>query len=72
MALCKDITHLRETQSTVFDTAVRPGTHIIYEGIYRCMGCDMELAAIGGKPLKKPDRLSPCMHRQWRLLVAIS
>lgn len=74
MAFCKEIANLRSTQSTAFDIVLRPGTQVVYEGIYRCQECGMEMAAIGGKPLRPPPELpnSKCDHKHWKLLVALS
>jgi hypothetical protein len=75
MALCKEIEKVRSSKSTAFDHVVRPGTQITYEGIYQCLCCGVEMAAIGGKPLRAPRPVASsqsCAHPRWQLLVALS
>lgn len=73
MALCKDLGKVNPSNSTVFDKLIRDGTLVMYEGIYRCVGCGIEIAAVGGKPMPKarerphkPD----CTEQRWKLLVS--
>jgi hypothetical protein len=75
MALCKDTGKVRSSKSTAFEYVVRPGTEIAYEGIYRCQCCGVEMVAVGGKPLRLPQRIpssKSCAHQGWQLLVALS
>jgi hypothetical protein len=73
MALCKDLTKVSASNSTAFDKPVRQGTLVLYEGIYRCMGCGIEIAAVGGKPMPR-ERERPhkpgCTEQNWKLLVS--
>lgn len=73
MALCKDLSSLRVSTSAVFDHVIRVGTDVTYEGIYRCIGCNMEMAAIGGKPFPNPRQrphTAGCPDQRWQLLVS--
>ncbi len=73
MALCKELSKVRASGSTVFDKLLRVGTEALYEGIYRCVGCNMEIAVAGGKALPTPrQRPHPawCTEQRWQLLVS--
>lgn len=75
MALCKDMEKLRASKSPAFDKVIRPGTDTPYEGIYRCLGCGMEIAALGGRPFpttKQRPHSPGCPDGQWQLLVGLS
>jgi hypothetical protein len=73
MALCKDLSKVGRSDSSAFDVIVRTGTEIRYEGIYRCIGCSVEVAALGGRLFPSPQRhpgMGPCREQRWQLLVA--
>lgn len=72
MPLCKDLSLVAPSNSPVFDKVIRQGTMVLYEGIYQCVGCGMEIAALGGKPMPKlKDRQHKpgCKDERWKLLV---
>lgn len=72
MPLCKDLSQVVPSNSVVFDKVIRQGTMVLYEGIYRCVGCGMEIAALGGKPmpkLKERQHKPDCTEERWKLLV---
>jgi len=75
MALCKQREMLRVSRSDVFDKIIRPGTVVVYEGIYRCTNCLVEMAVIAGKPFPSPKtraHLAGCTDDGWHLLVGLS
>lgn len=75
MAMCKDIERVRVSRSMAFDKILRTGTDVVYEGIYRCVGCSTEMVAIGGKPLPGPKQhphAADCAEQRWQLLVGLS
>jgi hypothetical protein len=72
MPLCKDIDSVASSNSPVFDKLIRQGTMVLYEGIYRCAGCGLEIAALGGKPmpkLVKRQHKPDCAGERWKLVV---
>lgn len=71
MAICKDTSLLRGIRTAVSDVVVRPGAPVLEEGIYGCVDCSTEVAAVVGQPLRKPEAPSDCTHREWRLVVAL-
>ncbi|MFM9428047.1 hypothetical protein RCH10_004509 [Variovorax sp. GrIS 2.14] len=73
MALCKEPSRIGISKALVFDTPIRVGTEVRYEVIYRCMGCAVEVAALGGRPFPSPRQHPPtggCREQRWQLLVA--
>lgn len=72
MPLCKNIGTVAPSNSAVFDKLIRQGTMVLYEGIYQCAGCGIEIAALGGKPmpkLKERQHRPDCTGERWKLLV---
>lgn len=72
MPLCKEIDSVAPSNSSVFDKLIRQGTMVLYEGIYQCAGCGLEIAALGGKPmprLKDRQHKADCTGERWKLLV---
>jgi hypothetical protein len=75
MALCKQRDQLRASSSDAFDKVIRPGTDVVYEGIYRCLNCMVEMAVIAGKPFpgtKHRAHAAGCIEDRWQLLVGLS
>jgi hypothetical protein len=75
MALCKEIEKITMSRSYAFDRVLRPGTEVVHEGIYRCVGCSAEMVALGGKPLPTPKQhphAGDCPQQRWQLLVGLS
>jgi hypothetical protein len=74
MALYKEADAIRKSESEIFDRVLRDGTVVAYEGIYRCLTCNVEIAAIGGKPFPSAHRhphTAGCKVHRWQLLVAV-
>ena len=72
MALFKDVEVLKFRNLKVFDTVSRPGTTAPYSGIYRCEGCDREIAANEGHPLPPEDHHQHTLSQgsiRWRVVV---
>lgn len=72
MALYKYKHYLQEGESVAFDALHTPGTVVSNSGIYRCEGCNDEIAA------NKDNPLPPQNHHQhslaqgkilWRLIA---
>jgi hypothetical protein len=75
MALCKDVNKLRESRSEAFEKVIRPGADVTYEGIYKCVGCGIEMAVVAGKPFpgsKQRPHARGCTQERWQLLVGLS
>ena len=72
MASYKYAQNLVKSESAEFDAIHGPGDKVPHSGIYRCMGCQREVASNEGQPLP------PQNHHQhgqgqgsirWRLIV---
>ena len=73
MALYKYAHYLGLNDNVAFDTELAPGTRVPNSGIYRCMGCNREIAANeGGDPLPPQNhhQHAPAQGRiRWKLTV---
>lgn len=62
MAWYQDATRLKQITNSVFDSEHTPGQMVPHSGIYRCKGCNKEIAANLGDPFP------PQNHHQHNLL----
>lgn len=51
MALYKYSQYLQSSTHEAFDAIYKPGAETPYSGIYRCVGCNSEVASNEGNPL---------------------
>lgn len=71
MARYKYGDYLKHSEHSIYDDIHKPGETVPYSGIYRCTGCDDEVAS------NKGDPFPPQNHHQhtnntpirWKLLV---
>lgn len=72
MASYKYAQYLAQSQDASFDQLHKPGQHVPFSRIYRCMGCGREIAA------NHPDPFPPQNHHQhpnaqtpiqWKMVV---
>ena len=71
MALYKDDTHVKPSDSDAFDREHSPGETTPHSGIYRCVVCGREDVSETGKPLPSQNHKqhSPGKPIRWKLLV---
>ena len=69
MALIKDGTYLTKSTSTEFDDPMNPGYEPLFDGIYRCKFCNLEIACKANDPLPDHEH-EPEWHTEWYLIVA--
>ncbi len=71
MALYKNPAYLVQSDDRAFDVEYKPGDSTPYSGIYRCTGCEWEVASNERQPMPTQSHhvhpgLSPI---RWKLVV---
>jgi len=72
MALYKYPEYLQQSQHAAFDAIYAPGAIAPYSGIYRCMGCNREVASNQGQPLPPQNHHQHIQTQgaiRWKLIV---
>jgi hypothetical protein len=72
MAIYKYSQYLRQAQDEIFDQENGPGTAAPRSGIYRCSGCNREVASNEGQPLPPQNHHQHSSQQgsvRWRLAV---
>jgi hypothetical protein len=69
MALIKDGTYLTKSTSTEFDDIFNPGQEPLFDGIYKCRFCGLEIACKANEPLPDHEH-EPKWSTEWYLIVA--
>jgi len=72
MALYKYDTYLEKNDAAVFDEIRKPGEDAPLSGIYRCMGCQKEVASNEHQPLppQNDHQHTPAQGSiRWKLIV---
>ena len=72
MATYKHGQYLEQLDNAAFDAEHKPGAETPFSGIYRCLGCGLEVVSEKGKPLPPQNhhqhtRLQGTIR--WRLVV---
>lgn len=72
MAIYKYGNYLKHSTDSAFDGERGPGVTTPHSGIYRCLGCDKEIAANQGNPLPPQNHHQHSYSQgsiRWQLLV---
>jgi hypothetical protein len=72
MAIYKYPQYLAQNDDAAFDTVHKPGTAAPFSGIYRCMGCNKEVASNESEPLPPQNHHQHTESQgliRWRLAV---
>jgi hypothetical protein len=72
MALYKYQQYLEKSESESFDKIYSPGSAVPLSGIYRCQGCDREIASNEGDPFPPQNHHQHSTSQgdiRWRLAV---
>ncbi|UVO30689.1 hypothetical protein [Bradyrhizobium arachidis] len=72
MAIYKDASYLQQSSSEAFDQDYGPGAAAPHAGIYRCMGCHLEIGIAAGHvlPPQGHHAHTPAQGSiRWRLIV---
>ncbi len=71
MALAKDKSVVKESDSAEFDKTYPPSATTPHSGIYRCENCGDEIAANKGNPLPPQNHHQhpPYTPIQWRMII---
>ena len=72
MAIYKYTAYVTQSNDAAFDGEYGPGSPAPFSGIYRCMGCNREVASNGPEPLPPQNHHQHTLEQgsiQWRLVV---
>ena len=72
MALYKNATYIKESDSSAFDAIHNPGSNTPNHGIYRCEGCGHEIVSEKDKPFPPQNHHQHTQAQgaiRWRLIV---
>ena len=70
MAYYQDANSLVQLSDLVFDKTYVPGESVVYAGIYKCAGCDREVAVDSALPSEDHHRHLPHQSAmQWKMIV---
>ena len=72
LALYKYAADIAASSSDAFDKIHSPGTPAPHSGIYRCKGCNREVASNGGEPLPPQNHHQHTTTQgsiRWRMVV---
>lgn len=72
MALYKHEQYLKKSDSPSFDNESKPGEAAPHSGIYRCMGCESEVASNQNQPLPPQNHHQHSQSQgaiRWKLVV---
>ncbi|BEG78460.1 protein L [Achromobacter xylosoxidans] len=73
MAYYQNASELTAVQHNAFNQAFGPGNPVPHSGIYKCRGCNAEIAANAGDPLPPQNRHQHQPGQgviRWQLIVA--
>lgn len=73
MAAYKYFHLLQQANDAAFDKECQPGTPATWPGIYRCVGCGKEIAALPGMALPPANHHAHLPHLgriKWQLVVS--
>lgn len=72
MAWYKYSNYLQQTNHNAYDLEYSPGSKVPYSGIYRCMGCNREIASNVNDPFPPQNHHqhnSGQGHIRWKLIA---
>jgi hypothetical protein len=72
MAIYKYQQYLNQSTHNAFDSIHSPGAPVPFSGVYRCEGCNKEVAANEGQPLPPQNHHQHTPQQgtiRWRLVV---
>lgn len=72
MAWYKYAAYLQQADNDAYDKVYGPASNTPHSGIYRCMGCNREIAANAGNPLPPQNHHQHSVAQgaiRWRLAV---
>ncbi|WP_076998177.1 hypothetical protein [Variovorax sp. KK3] len=72
MAIFKEMRRVRPSSSKAFDRTFGPHMDAAYSGIYRCTGCEREIAVEGGRRFPNHPHPPACPAILWQLIVSVS